>query len=143
MNPYMKRKIKGKKFIGSGVTRVAYDLGNGNVMKIAKSKKGILCNKKEVTIYKSSLKPLKKYLAQIVDYDTAYHWVTMKKYSRKFPISTKYRQELMKLVKKFLDNGIIPSKGTGRYDKPPRSKNLRLKNNGGIVVIDYGNFRVP
>jgi hypothetical protein len=36
MNPYMKRKIKGKKFIGSGGTRVVYDLGNGYVMKIEK-----------------------------------------------------------------------------------------------------------
>jgi hypothetical protein len=141
MNPYLKRKIKGKKFIGSGVTRVAYDLGNGYVLKIAKSKKGIQCNKKEVNMYKSSMKPIKKYLAQIVDYDKAYHWVTMKKYVRKFPNSPIYKRELMKLVKKFLDNGIIPSKGVDHYDKPPKSKNLRLKKNGGIVVIDYGNFK--
>ncbi|WP_261300682.1 hypothetical protein [Paenibacillus andongensis] len=140
MNPYMKRKIKGKKFIGSGGTRVVYDLGDGYVLKIAKSKKGILCNKMEVNMYKSSLKPIKKYLAKIIDYDTAYRWVTMKKYDRKFPNSPMYRRKLMRLVKKFGDNGIIPSKGVGHYDKP-YAPNLRLKRNKQIVIIDYGGFK--
>jgi hypothetical protein len=146
MNPYMKRKIKGKKFIGSGVTRVVYDLGNGYVMKIAKSKKGIKCNKREVDMYKSSLKPIRKYFAKIIDYDTDYRWVTMKKYDRKFRNSPINRRLLMKLVKKFLDNGIIPSKGTGQYYKPYAlnlrlKKHLRLKRSKQIVVIDYGGFR--
>jgi hypothetical protein len=146
MNQCMKRKIKGKKFIGSGGTRVVYDLGNGYVLKIAKSTKGILCNKMEVKLYESSLKPIKKYLAQIIDYDTAYRWVTMKKYDQKFPPNSPiYRRELMKLVKKFLDNGIIPSKGVGHYDKPYtpnlRLKHLRLKWSKQIVVIDYGGFK--
>jgi hypothetical protein len=137
MNPYIKRTIKGKKLIGSGGTRVVYDLGNGNVFKIAKSKKGILCNKMEVNMYQSSLKPLNKYLAQIVDYDTAYLWITMKKYDRKFPDSSIYRRELKKIVKNFLDNGIIPSKGVCHAYAP----NLRLKQNKQIVVIDYGGFK--
>jgi hypothetical protein len=140
MNQYMKRKIKGKKFIGSGGTRVVYDLGNGYVLKLAKSKKGILCNKMEVNIYKSTLKPLKKYFAQIVDYDTAYLWVTMKKYDRKFPNSPIFRRALMKLVKKFLKNGIIPSKGVSHYNKP-YTPNLRLKRKKQIVVIDFGGFK--
>lgn len=140
MNPYMKRKIKGKKFIGAGGTRVVYDLGNGNVIKVAKSKKGILCNKMEVTLYQSSLKRLKKYLAQIVDYDAAYRWVIMKKYDRKFPNSPVYRQELMKVVKKFVARGIIPSKGVSQYHNP-YTPNLRLKRNKQIVVIDYGGFK--
>jgi ribosomal protein L21E len=145
MNPYMKRKINGKKFIGSGGTRVVYDLGDGYVLKIAKSKKGILCNKMEVNMYKSSLKPIKKYLAQIIDYDRAYRWVTMKKYNLKFPNSPIYRRKLMKLVRKFLDNGIIPSKGISRYYNPYapnlRLKHLRRKRNKQIVVIDYGGFK--
>jgi hypothetical protein len=140
MNPYMKRKIKGKKLIGSGGTRIVYNLGNGYVLKFAKSKKGILCNKTEVNLYKSSSKPLKKYFAQIADYDKAYLWITMKKYVRNFPNSPIYRRKLMKLVKKFLDNGIIPSKGVGDYNKP-YAPNLRLKQNKQIVVIDYGGFK--
>jgi hypothetical protein len=142
MNQYMKGKIKGKKFIGSGGTRVVYDLGNGYVLKLAKSKKGILCNKMEVKMYKSSLRPINKHLAQIIDYDTAYRWVTMKKYNQKFPPNSPiYRRKLMKLVKKFLDNGIIPSKGVGQYNKP-YTPNLRLKRNHQIVVIDYGDFNM-
>ncbi len=119
---------------------MVYDLGDGYVLKIAKSKKGILCNKMEVNMYKSSLKPIKKYLAKIIDYDTAYRWVTMKKYDRKFPNSPMYRRKLMRLVKKFGDNGIIPSKGVGHYDKP-YAPNLRLKRNKQIVIIDYGGFK--
>ena len=60
LNPYMKRKIKGKKRIGAGGTRIVYDLGNGNVLKIAKSKKGIQCNKMEVTLYQDILETVKK-----------------------------------------------------------------------------------
>jgi hypothetical protein len=146
LNPYMKRKIKGKKYIGSGVTRVVYDLGNGYVMKIAKSKKGIKCNKREVDMYKLSLKSLRKYFAQIIYYDTDYRWVIMKKYDRKFRNSRINRRLLMKLVKKFLDNGIIPSRGTGNYYKSYArnlrlKKHLRLKRSNQIVVIDYGGFR--
>jgi hypothetical protein len=140
MNQYMKNKIKGKKFIGDGGTRVVYDLGNGHVFKIAKSKNGILCNKMEVDLYRSSQKPIKKYFAQIIDYDSVYRWVIMKKYNRRFPNSSVYRRELMKLVKILLDNGITPSKGVGRYNRP-YTPNLRLKRNGQVVVIDYGGFK--
>jgi hypothetical protein len=142
----MKRKIKGKRFIGAGASRVVYDLGDGYVLKIAKSTKGILCNKMEVNLYESSLRPIKKYLAQIINYDTAYRWVTMKKYDQKFPANSPiYRRKLMKLVKKFTNNGVIPSKGVGNYDKPYapnlRLKHLRLKWRKQIVVIDYGGFK--
>jgi hypothetical protein len=92
------------------------------------------------------LKPIRKYFAKIIDYDTDYRWVTMKKYDRKFRNSPINRRLLMKLVKKFLDNGIIPSKGTGQYYKPYAlnlrlKKHLRLKRSKQIVVIDYGGFR--
>ena len=57
-----KRKIKGKKRIGAGGTRIVYDLGNGNVLKDSKIKKrDPLCNKMEVTLYKTSWKRLKKF----------------------------------------------------------------------------------
>ena len=145
----MKRKIKGKTFIGSGVTRVVYDLGGGYVFKIAKSKKGILCNKKEVTMFKSQcFKPIQKHLAEIIDYDAGYRWITMKKYTRKLPNSAIYRHKLKKLVKAFWVNGILPSKRVGQYDHPyvpslrlKLIKHLRLKRSGKIVVIDYGNFK--
>jgi hypothetical protein len=149
MNDYMKRKIKGKKFIGSGVTRVVYDLGGGYVLKIAKSKKGIRCNKMEVNVYRTqSEKPTKMHLAEIINYDVGHRWITMKKYDRRFPDSPIYRHKLMKLVKMFWENGILPSKHVRYYHNPyalslrhKLKKHLRLKKSGKIVVIDYGNFR--
>jgi hypothetical protein len=138
----MKRRIKGKKLIGIGGTRIVYDLGNGYVFKIAKSKKGILCNKMEATMYQSSLKPLlKDHLAPIIDYDKAYRWIIMKKYDRKFPAASEiYRRKLKKLVKTFLVHRIIPSDGVRHYIKP-YTPNLRIKRNRQIVVIDYGGFK--
>lgn len=37
----LKRLLKGKKVIGIGTRRIVYDLRNGKVLKIAKSKFGI------------------------------------------------------------------------------------------------------
>ncbi|MFD0696339.1 hypothetical protein ACFQZT_19930 [Paenibacillus sp. GCM10027628] len=146
MNNYMKRMIRGKKILGSGGTRVVYDLDNGYVIKIAKSQKGIRCNKMEVTLYRSSPNAIKKYFAPIINYDKVYRWLIMKKYIQKFPSdSLIYKRQLRQLVKKFLDQGIIPSKGIGRYYNPYapnlRLKHLRLKGSKQIVVIDYGGFK--
>lgn len=141
MTAYMKRKIKGKKCIGEGVTRVVYDLGNGRVLKIAKSRNGIICNRTEVNLYKSSSKPIKKYLAKIIEYDKANRWLTMEKHHIKFPNNPAYRRKLVIVVKKFVENGIIPSKGVSRYSNP-YCPNLRLKRNKQIVVIDYGGFKI-
>ncbi|MDQ0875789.1 hypothetical protein QFZ77_004448 [Paenibacillus sp. V4I3] len=117
-----------------------YDLGNGYVIKIAKSKNGISCNHIEVNIYNSLLKPIKKYLAKIKEYHKEYHWIAMKKYDRKFPVSSNYKLKLKKLVKTFRANGIIPSKGIRHYYKP-HAPNIRLKRGGQIVIIDYGGFK--
>lgn len=144
MNEYLKRKIKGKKYIGSGIYRDVYDLGNGFVFKIAKSKRGIKCNRTEVMLYNSPFKPIKKYLAKITDYDKKYRWVIMKKYIRGFPNTPKYRQDLMKVVNLFWGHGIMTSKKMRRVEKPNFPylplKHLRLKRNNQIVVIDYGGF---
>jgi hypothetical protein len=133
-------KIKGKKMIGSGARRIVYDLGNGYVIKVAKSKYGIISNKREVITYKSSPVPVKKWLGEITDYDYKYHWVTMKKYNQKFPHLKKYKQKLYQLRRLFRNNGIIPYEVVSRKGAP-NFQNLRLKKNGEIVVIDYGNFK--
>ncbi|GAB7055235.1 MULTISPECIES: hypothetical protein [unclassified Paenibacillus] len=140
LDRYMKKKIKGKKFIGAGRTRIVYDLGKRRVFKVAKSKKGIRSNQTEVILYKSSERPIKKHLARIIDYDTSYRWVTMKKYNKKFPNIPKYRKKLKKLVKKFHKNGILPPRSVRDYHTP-YTPNLRLKRNNRVVVIDYGNFK--
>jgi hypothetical protein len=65
----------------------------------------------------------------------------MKRYLLHFPKSKKYNQKLHKVRTKFKKNGIIPHEVVSRRGAP-NFQNLRLKNNGEIVVIDYGNFRL-
>jgi hypothetical protein len=140
MNDSVKMMIKGKKFIGEGARRRVYDLGNGNVLKLAKSKYGIRSNRREVRTYHSTSFRVRRYMAKIRDYDKNYQWIVMKKYDVHFPKSKKYKKKLLKVRAKFRRNKIIPYEvvcsGTGR----PNFQNLRLKSRGRIVVIDYGNF---
>jgi hypothetical protein len=137
-----KRQLRVRKRIGAGGTRVVYDLGDGTVLKIARSAEGIRCNRMEVMLYRRSSMRIKKYLARVIRYDAAYRWIVMKKYVRKFPAaSPAYRRKLRKAVAAFLRHGIIPSKGVARYDKP-HTPNLRLRRNRQIVVIDYGGFHL-
>jgi hypothetical protein len=128
------------KIIGVGKRRIVYDLGNGNVLKVAKSKHGIKSNKREVITFNSSPARVKKRLGEIIDYEYKYHWVTMKKYSRKIPHLKKYKRKLHRLRRLFRKYGIYPYEVVSRKGKP-NYQNLRLKKNGKIVVIDYGNFR--
>ncbi|MDQ0875786.1 hypothetical protein QFZ77_004445 [Paenibacillus sp. V4I3] len=128
----MKKKIKKMKVIGVGKWRIVYDLGNRRVIKVAKSKNGRLSNKKEIIVYKSAPSRIKKHLGKITTYGYGYRILVMKKYSRMFPRSKKYKRKLFSLRRTFMRNGIIP------HDL--NSNNLRLKSNGRIVFIDYGNF---
>ena len=133
------RKNK-RKMIGSGARRIVYDLGNGYVIKVAKTKYGIQSNKREVRTYESSPASIKKLLGKITDYEKKYNWIKMKKYTRKFPHQKGYRRKLYRMRNVLRNYGIIPyevlsSRGLPNY------RNLRLKQNGSIIVIDYGNFR--
>lgn len=128
----IKKMIKGKKVIGVGKWRVVYDLGNRRVIKVAKSKTGRSSNKKEVIVYKSAPSRIKKHLGTITKYGYGYHILVMKKYKRMFPRSKKYKRKLFALRRTFMRKGIIP------HDL--NSHNIRLKKNGLIVFIDYGNF---
>jgi hypothetical protein len=139
LNQNIKKMIKGKNIIGVGARRVVYDLGNGFVLKVVKSKFGIKNNKREVMIYRSSLLEIRKHLGQIKKYGDGYSWLVMKKYSRDLPKSIKYSRKLYKIKAKFIKNGIVPYEASGRYG--PNYNNIRLKTNGEIVVIDYGNFK--
>jgi hypothetical protein len=128
-----------KKIVGVGARRIVYDLGNGYVLKVAKSKYGIKSNKREVIIFNSSPARLKKLLGEITDYEYKYHWVTMKKYTHKFPHLKEYKRKLYQLRRLFRNYGIMPYEVVSRKGEP-NYQNLRLKKNGRIVVIDYGNF---
>ncbi|ALS20823.1 hypothetical protein [Paenibacillus naphthalenovorans] len=137
----IRKKIKGKKKIGSGARRLVYDLGNGTVIKIAKPKGGIRSNKKEFVVYKSSTYKIKKHLGKIKKHGRRYDWLIMKKYSKKFPKSKKYKRKLYKLKKLFKKNGVIPYEIMRRRTGKPNFQNLRLNKKGKIIVIDYGNFK--
>lgn len=125
-----------KKNIGSGVYRDVFDIGNGLVLKVAKSKHG---NKKEVKMYMSSPCSVRKHLGRILEFDRDFSSIKMIKYVRKFPLSKIYRRKLKKTIAYFRKHGILPFDvitGKGK----PKVNNLRLKRNGNIVFIDYGNF---
>jgi hypothetical protein len=134
----IKMMIYGKKFIGEGARRRVYDLGNGNVLKVAKSKYGIRSNKREIKTYKTAPSQVRKYIAKIRDHDVEYRWLVMKNYQLLFPKTKKYKRKLHKVKTKFKKNGIIPYEAYSQGE--PNLQNLRIKNNGKIVVIDYGNF---
>lgn len=135
-----KNQSKRKKIIGEGARRIVYDLGNGCVLKVAKSKHGINSNKREVIMYKSSPASIKKRLGQIMGHGKKYNWVKMKKYTWKFPNQEWYKRDLYKLRNIFRNNGINPYEILRNNGKPNYS-NLRLNKNGMVIVIDYGNFR--
>ncbi|MBP1157336.1 MULTISPECIES: hypothetical protein [unclassified Paenibacillus] len=132
--------IKGKRVIGIGARRIVYDLGNGNVKKVAKSKYGIKSNKREVITYRSSSPSVRKHLANIIDFENGYKWIIMTRFNRDLPKSKEYRKKLYGLRAKFRKNGIIPYEILTRQGRP-NYQNVRLKQDGEIVVIDYGNFR--
>jgi hypothetical protein len=140
MNKYIKKKFKVKKFIGSGARRLVYDLGNGNVLKVAKSIYGIKSNKTEVIMYQSSPTPLKKYLGKVIDYGSGYDWLIMKKYMLEFPSSKQYKRNIHQVRVKFKKNGILPFECVDRYGNA-NYQNLRLRDNNKTVIIDYGNFK--
>jgi hypothetical protein len=57
-------QLKYKK-IGNGWQRIVYDLNNGYVLKVALTKKGIQCNKKEFKIYNHCRADLRKHLCPV------------------------------------------------------------------------------
>jgi hypothetical protein len=132
--------IKGKRAITLGFRRLVYDLGNGKVLKIAKSISGVKSNKTEVKMYSSCPYPIKKHLAKIIKYGNDYSWLIMKRYNQIVPESAEYEQMFFELRSKFKKNGIIPYDIATRYGKP-NYKNIRLKPDGEIVVIDFGDFK--
>ena len=131
--------IQGKNIIGLGSRRVVYDLGNGYVLKVAKSKYGVKSNKKEVTICMTSPTDIKKHLGHILKHDDRYNWIIMKNYKTNFRRNKENMKKFLDMKGKFRKNRIIPYEISGRDG--PNYQNLRLNSDGEIIVIDYGNFK--
>jgi hypothetical protein len=140
MRRYRRVKWKQLHFIGEGVRRKVYDLGNGYVLKQAKSVSGIKSNKREISMYRRSPRRLKRYLGQIRGFGPGYRWLVMKKYGRVIPASLRYQSRLHRLRRRFLRNGILPYEMISRVTRKPNAQNLRLNDSGRVIVIDYGNF---
>ncbi|SDO85492.1 hypothetical protein SAMN04487897_12466 [Paenibacillus sp. yr247] len=135
------KMIRQAKIIVTGSKRIVYDLRNGYVLKVAKSKYGIISNKREVFTYTTAPSCIKKHLANILDHGNEYGWIIMKKYKPNLPKSKGYyKRKLFKLRAKFRKNGIIPYEVVN-YQGYPNYHNLGLRSNGEIIVIDYGNFK--
>lgn len=116
--------------IGSGLTRIVYDLGNGYVVKIAISRRGLESNKREDDVYSRCSSSTRAYLCPVLEY--GYGWVIMKKIIRCEILTEQDDVTLQKLRRRFLKEKIIA--------RSLRSKNLaRLSNR--LIVIDYGSFR--
>ncbi|MCY9694797.1 DUF7948 domain-containing protein [Paenibacillus alginolyticus] len=135
----IKKMIRGKNIIGLGSRRIVYDLGNGYVLKVAKSKYGIKSNKKEVTICMTSPSEIKKHLGHILKHDDRFNWIIMKNYYINFRRNKENMKKFFDMKGKFKKNRIIPYEISGRDG--PNYQNLRLNSNGEIIVIDYGNFQ--
>lgn len=123
----------------SGSHRRAYDVGNGYVLKLALTVKGIKQNKKEAKIYKSASSSLKKHLAKVAEH--GHGWVIMKKMDRMIKRNKKTTKAYKRLKAKFLKEGIIPEDLISKKGKILKKNNTRLGPNGQLVVIDYGNFK--
>lgn len=131
MRKSIRKLIEGKQVIGEGFSRIVYDLGNGYVLKVAKTEKAIKYNNREIRMYKSCPSPVRKHLANIIDHGRS--WLIMKKYDLEFPESEEYARKLHQLKSDFRKNEITPS--------DIKRENLRLGHDGKIMVIDYGNFK--
>jgi hypothetical protein len=125
------------KEIGVGKHRVVFDLGNGLVLKVAKVAKGITCNKNEVDLYQSASSTLRKHLCKIVEY--GYGWLIMKKINKIVPKKKKYKKQLIRILKKFRNICIRISDLTIKKSGNIKKKNIRLKRDKKIVIIDYAN----
>lgn len=124
--------------IGIGSNRVVYDIGNGLVLKVAISKKGIKHNEIEAKIYRNVPSSLKKYLAKVID--QGYGWIIMKKMNNKVPHTKKHSKIVVTIYNKFTEVGIKP-RDIKKKNKP-KWKNIGLNEEGQITIIDYGDFQI-
>jgi hypothetical protein len=139
LNKRVQQMIRGKSIIGLGARRIVYDLGNGYVLKVAKSIYGVANNKREAAIYRGSPPKVRKHLGRIQKQEDDCSWLIMEKYPFECRNTRENRRKLADMRALFRRNGIVPYDIFDRHR--PNCQNLRLDANGNLVVIDYGNFK--
>jgi hypothetical protein len=126
------------KLIGSGRSRIVFDLENGFVLKIAISYVGIIANEREYNHYSHCPDDLRRYLCPVEAF--GHSWIIMKKMESTHPNDEKYNKKLLKMEKKFIKYGISPD-DIRNENGHPKLKNLAVSEEGVIIIIDYGSFK--
>jgi hypothetical protein len=125
--------------LGAGKHRVVYDLGDGRVLKVALVPKGIECNSREASLYRKAPPDLKKHLCPVLAAGPG--WLAMKKMTKKVPKTRRYAKRLRRIQKLSESFGVRISDLFSRRTGNPRRNNIRLSDEGRIVLIDYANVR--
>jgi mRNA-degrading endonuclease RelE of RelBE toxin-antitoxin system len=125
-------------FLDIGTYRIVFDL-NDKVLKVALTPQGIDNIDTEVSTINSSPTMLKKHLAKVYDY--GHGWLVMEKLLIELPQTEEYIKKVLEMETEFKRNGINPLDVTYYHDESePNWDNLRLNEQGEIIIIDYGNF---
>ncbi|PZE21138.1 hypothetical protein [Paenibacillus xerothermodurans] len=127
------------KLMGTGKHRLVFDMGNGYVLKVARKKSGITCNRNEVVLYEQAPRSLQQYLCEIVDYGDG--WLIMPNMQRTVH-RRKHAKKLAKIWKRFLKFGVNIHDVLRKNNRMIRAGNVRLKNKKELVIIDYGNWHI-
>ena len=145
---YRPKKLLGKKahkdlnltykMIGYGKKRIAYDIDNGLVLKIAITTSGIKNNMTEVEIYQTVSSKLRRHLAKVKEH--GHGWLIMKKLKKEVKRTNRNKSELKRVQRKFESRGVCPDDLITRK-KRVRWSNIRLDAKRKIIIIDYGNFK--
>jgi len=128
------------KVLGSGKKRIAYDLKNGCVLKVAMNVNGMKDIERELEVYYTVSSKLKKHLAEIKEYGVG--WIIMKKVKRRVPRKKSLKTRVKRLQKRFNRSNVAAGDLISVRKKKVRLSNIRLGKKGRIIVVDYGNFRL-
>lgn len=133
--------------LGTGSSRVAYDLGDGKVLKLAKNAKGIAQNETEANM----MEEVESIIARVLDHDDAFLYVIMEKAEKMRPSDfKKFFGYSVHTVDMFLNNHHANSRGRRTfwslpaganddlYDNEYISEVIALSDNFGIVITDFG-----
>lgn len=124
--------------IGCGKHRIVFDLQNGYVLKVALSVKGVTNNKIEAKLYQSVRSSLRKYLAPVIDHGKG--WVIMERFDVRLDDTDDHIRLCKKMMNTFRKKGVQPNDIFLKRKNKIKKSNIRLNQEGELVVIDYGNF---
>lgn len=124
-------------YIGSGKHRVVFDIGNGHILKVPRTLKGIRCNHQEIELFQSAPPELKNHLCKIKDYGPG--WLVMKKMNKGIKQNEQTKAEVYRIYNDFCLSGMRISDIVNKKSGNPKRNNLRRSKKHGIVIIDYAN----